>query len=194
MKGIKKLGFAGILVGGLMVGGCGNSKMPIDLPNNYQTLGSSEKSIKHKGSTNIFSNELDLEEKSRIDGVISYIGFAKNEDTSISINNINQDARTRGLISGNAQNMTTIYDNMGVIVKVRTSKQEYIFSLKTQGNLLPPSIILEKYKKGDMISIPTIRKYKMIMTGSFPFGGASNGYRILNEIDYIYLNEIRKAN
>jgi len=197
----RKLGLAGLaLLGSLAVSvsGCKDYRTLIELPNHYQTSGFLEKSIAHKGSYNVFSDEEDLERKSRVTGEITYLGFAKNEDTTISINNINQDARTSGLISGNAQNNAIVYDNMGIILKVKTGKQEYIFNLKTQDNILPPSIILEKFKKGDKVSIPTIRKYEYAIRSKRNKNPVScsgswlPGYRILNEIDYIYLQEIEE--
>ena len=194
MNKTKRLGLAGLaLLSSLAVGvsGCKDYRVPVELPNSYQTRGIVEKSIDH---SDIFSDEADLEEKSRVTGEISYLGFAKNEDNSVSVNNINQYA------TGRAQNNVTVYDNMGIIIKIKTSKQEYIFSLKTQYNILPPSIILEKFKKGDKVSIPTIRKYdgggyfKIPLDNHFLSPTFGDGYKILNEIDYIYLEEIRKNN
>ncbi len=197
----KKLGLAGLVLAGSLnlfnASGCGKDiRTSFELPNGYNVTGLFEKSVEHKGSYNVFSDEADLEEKSRTIGEITYLGFAKNEDTTLSINNINQNARSSGLISGKAENNTTVYDNMGVILKIKTDKQEYIFNLKTQEDILPPSIILEKLKKGDKVSIPTIRMYERAIrhSKSTGYGLALQGYRVLNEMDYIYLHEIGGVN
>jgi hypothetical protein len=186
MNKIKRLGLAGILIGSLALGVSGCKAFPVELPNHYQTKGIVAQSIAHMGSQNVFSKEDNLDEKSRIDGEISYLGFVKNDNKDVSVNNINQNAASGGLIAGNAENKLSVYNNSGVLIKIKTSKQEYIFNLKSN-NDLPPSIIFEKFKKGDKVSIPTIRKYEEAHMHT-----VYQGYRILNEIDYIYLEELRK--
>ncbi|MDP2946868.1 MAG: hypothetical protein Q8N88_02025 [Nanoarchaeota archaeon] len=52
-----------------------------------------------------------------------------------------------------------------------------------KGDNINPLALLEIYKKGDRISIPTIRKY------DFP----NQLYKILNPVDEIRTHEIRKA-
>jgi len=199
MNKIKKFGLIGLLLGSLAlnVSACKDYRVPVDLPNNYETMGVVRKSEAHQGSLNIYSYEPDLEEKSRVTGEITYLGFAKNEDQSVSINNINQNAELSGIsLLSDAENNMTIYDNMGIIIKIKTDYQEYIFNLKTQDNILPPSIILEKYKEGDRVSIPTVREYESCDGGAldnrFNKPAIYRGYRILNEIDYIYLHEIQE--
>ena len=108
----------------------------------------------------------------------------KKEDNSISINNITQNAEGGGafLFAGDAESNLDVFNYSGIVVKIKTLPQEYILQLKTQENRISPAIALEKFKQGDEVSIPTIREDKKIICG----------YRILNEVDYLYLHELRK--
>ncbi|MBU4308757.1 MAG: hypothetical protein KJ566_03105 [Nanoarchaeota archaeon] len=162
---------------------------PIKLPNGYIASGKKIESKAHKGSYNIRSYERDLVRKSRLNGTISYIGFLKTEDNVISVNNINQKNRAGdgGILSagGDSKNNVTIFDYGGIIMKIKPLNlkiDEYLMQIKTHENRISPIIALEKFDEGDTISIPTIRKYD--------YSSWWKSYRILNEIDYLYLHEI----
>lgn len=171
----------------LFITGCESNKYEsTTLPNDYVTSADKYISQAHPGSYNIRSREEDLVTKSRIVGTISYLGFLNVEDNALSINNISQNAYGR-----NGDNDLSVFDDGGVIIKVLTSGQvnEYIFQLKSNKNELSPAISLKYLKEGDKISIPTIREYEnsSCQCGSYrPY----RWYRILNQVDYIYIHEI----
>ncbi len=173
MNPIKKLGLVGlILVGSLLFPRCGEGTKEVILPNNYITSGEKWVSNLHKGSQNVLSTEENLVEKSRINGRISYLGLLKTED----------------------QNILTGSDNKTeeeIIMKIQPENYkiaEYIMQIKVHGERISPLFVLEKFKEGEIISIPTIRKYDEDGLS----GGNGNLYRMLNEVDYLYLHEIEK--
>jgi hypothetical protein len=84
MNHSKKLGLAGLVLAGLVAvssPGCSApvSEVAITLPNGYQTSGSIKQSQVHKGSSNVFSKEENLEFKSRTNGqIISLTSYGEN--------------------------------------------------------------------------------------------------------------------
>ncbi len=165
------------------------------LPNGYETLGEKVPSIAHPGSTNIRSSEGGLEEKSYEKGIVTYIGLMNIEDDALSINHIRMEANggNGGLIlseGGKALNNVTIYDYAGIIVKIKVNgEKEYLMQLKSYNYELSPAISLEYLREGGEIFFPTVREYENSGCGC----GGSYLYRILNEVDYLYLHEIEKA-
>jgi hypothetical protein len=182
-----------------------DNSVSITLPNGYVTPGIIYISTKHPGSYNLYSRENreeDLVYKSRINGKISFIGFLDVGDNTVSINNITQNshAGNGGFVlspGGDGANNLNVFDNGGVIIKIESLdnkgiESEYLMQLKVKDNLLSPAISLKYLKKGDRISIPTIRKYDIPDQGYgfFSVDKVRRYYRILNNVDYIYLNEI----
>jgi len=149
-----------------LTGGCLEEKT-VTLPNGYVAQGSKGKSSANPGHYNIISAESDLVEKSYLTGTITYIGPLKHGDVSMEATQENLDA----VVSG------------AILIKMNPGNgEELIFSVE-KGDAINPLALLEIYKKGDQISIPTVRKY------DFPQGL----YKILNAVDEIRTHEIRKG-
>jgi hypothetical protein len=77
MNKSNKFGLAGLVLAGLVAvssSGCQGKdiRVPVKLPNSYQTLGDIKPAVTHKGSFNVFSLEENLVEKSRLTGKVEY--------------------------------------------------------------------------------------------------------------------------
>jgi hypothetical protein len=109
MNKLKKIGLVGILTGSLLFSGCvGKNRIEeINLPNGYTTQGSTRPSQKYLGSTNIFSEEEDLANKSRTNGEIieaellngTYILKFKNDTKEYLLEVKNKDNLSSSIIS-----------------------------------------------------------------------------------------------
>jgi len=202
---IKKWGLVGIVAGILSFSSCGYNDT-VKLPNNYVVENvRRETRADYRGNIVFDYNECSrklekLIDKSRVNGVISYIGFLKTNDKTISVNNVNLNqeniAGSGGILlsdGGDAkgENNVTLFDHGGIIIKFKPiekcQEDNYILQLKTQGNEISPAIALEEYKKGDTISIPTIKE--------IPLEGDPLYFRCrtLNKLDYLYLQDIKKV-
>jgi hypothetical protein len=112
-------------------------------------------------------------------------GLTKQSITHKGSNNIlssEENLAEKSRVTGQILSLNTYGQNL--VMQLKTANQDYLFDVKrTAGNFSPFSA-LEIFKPGDSISFPTIRKYDNIEYGP--------GYRILNNFDYIYLEEIKK--
>lgn len=180
--------------------GCYN--VPVTLPNGHTT--NTKHSIQYSKKYEfryITSKEDSLEEKSRFTAVISYIGFLKTDKADVSINNVvqNNHAGDGGFIAsdgGDAENNTTIYNHGGVFLEVKpitpAEFNKYILQVKSKNNRLSPAIALEEYHKGDTVSIPLLRDVSFLPKRRILYNYST--YKLMNEIDDIYLSEIKKMN
>lgn len=161
----------------------------IKLANGCIVKGEIYDSKAHPGSKNIRTSDRELERKSWTSGVISHIGFIKKEDRT-SINNIDvtSEGGSGGAIisdGGPAKNNISILNNGGIFIKIKAeNNKKYLMQIKSVNNNMSPAIIFEYLKKNDLIVFQTVRAYEG--------DGHKKTYRILNEVDYLYLHEIKK--
>ncbi len=203
------LGLTGIVLGSSLLlnsckVGCDQNDAPkiLILPNEYAaTYEGNYTTYSNDGKDhNIYllqfsSKEKNLEEKSRIKGIITYLGPIKEEDP-ISIKDFDIKQKSQGgeggFIGGggDAKSIINIYDHNNIMMKIKTIQdcniKEYFMDIKSKQKDISPGIGLHMYKQGDTISMPTIRCVGLNLFSD------QKRYRSLNQVDILYLEDIRK--
>ncbi len=195
----------GLVVASLLNNSCNARYEQITLPNGFKTEGK----LSYQDNPTVFSEKFpeksfietsfrDLQENSRLVGKVKDIGLLieDNDKQQKNIQNLTQFAvgGSGGLLLSNGGNATnkisSEYYNVVISFESNDSLKSYTVLVNADMSKVPPSALLSKLKKGDLISIPTVR-YSNSYGGGFD--SKCSYYKILNQTDCWKTEEIKSV-